>query len=94
MHTIIEDGDSLQIRATISDAKELGELIAKLESRRSGWTAKEAVKTYFDTPSIFESTPSDGAIYSVVNRSMFSKEQNAAFDAEMDLKRPKFVSEE
>lgn len=37
MHTIIEDGDSLQIRATISDAKELGELIAKLESRRNGW---------------------------------------------------------
>ena len=29
--TVIEDGDSLQIRATISDAKELAELIAKLE---------------------------------------------------------------
>lgn len=38
-HTIIEDGDSLQIRATISDARELEELIAKLESRRSGWKA-------------------------------------------------------
>jgi hypothetical protein len=29
--TVIEDGNSLQIRATISDAKELAELIAKLE---------------------------------------------------------------
>ena len=42
MHTVIEDGDSLQIRATISDAKELGELIAKLESRRNGWKVSVA----------------------------------------------------
>jgi hypothetical protein len=36
-YVIVEDGDTIQIRATISDTRELAELIAKLGVYKSEW---------------------------------------------------------